>query len=90
MESSDSSGTQPSATMERPVFPSVSPKGPAHELRDRAKAAKLRHKAARARVKANQLEGRARHLSQKALDMERRADELDGIVRTPVPATFTE
>jgi hypothetical protein len=70
---------------ERAVFPpSPRPRAPEHELRDRAKAAKLRHKAARARVKATRLQDRSRHLFQKATTMDRRADELDGIVRTPV------
>src|SRR2546429_83574 len=64
--------------------PAPRPRAPEHELRDRAKAAKLRHKAARARVKANRLQDRSRYLFQKATTMERRADELDGIVRTPV------
>src|SRR3989440_1890260 len=74
-----------SAPSERPVFPpSPRPRAPEHELRDREKAAKLRHKAARARMKSNRLEDRARHLVQKAAKMERRADELDGISRTPM------
>src|SRR3989442_3888178 len=74
-----------SAPSQRAVFPpSPRPRAPEHELRDRAKAAKLRHKAARARVKANRLQDRSRYLFQKATTMESRADELDGIVRTPV------
>src|SRR5438445_4398123 len=74
-----------SAPSQRAVSsPSPRPRAPEHELRDRAKAAKLRHKAARARVKANRLQDRSRYLFQKATTMERRADELDGIVRTPV------
>ncbi len=78
-----------SAPSERAVFPpSPRPRAPEHELRDRAKAAKLRHKAARARVKANRLQDRSRYLFQKATTMERRADELDGIVRTPVPESI--
>src|SRR5881397_563282 len=79
-----------SAPSQRAVFPpSPRPKAPEHELRDRAKAAKLRHKAARARVKANRLQDRSRYLFTKATTMERRADELDGIVRTPVPESST-
>jgi len=78
-----------SAPSERAVFPPAPrPRAPEHELRDRAKAAKLRHKAARARVKANRLQDRSRYLFQKATTMERRADELDGIVRTPVPESI--
>ena len=79
----DSVPTQ--APSERAVFPPAPrPRAPERELRDRAKAAKLRHKAARARVKATRLQDRSRHLFQKATTMERRADELDGIVRTPI------
>src|SRR5947199_9358314 len=78
-----------SAPSERAVFPPAPrPKAPEHELRDRAKAAKLRHKAARARVKANRLQDRSRYLFQKATTMEHRADALDGIVRTPVPESL--
>src|SRR3989442_12610355 len=78
-----------SAPSQRAVFPpSPRPRAPEHELRDRAKAAKLRHKAARARVKANRLQDRSRYLFQKATTMERRADDLDGIVRTPVPESI--
>src|SRR5947199_9438763 len=74
-----------SAPSQRAVFPpSPRPKAPEHELRDRAKAAKLRHKAARARVKANRLQDRSRYLFQKATTMEHLAEALDGIVRTPV------
>src|SRR5438552_8814844 len=79
----DSAST--SGPSQRAVFPpSPRPRAPEHELRDRAKAAKLRAKAARARVKANRLQDRSRYLFQKATTMERREDELDGIVRTPV------
>ncbi len=77
------------APPERAVFPpSPRPRAPEHELRDRAKAAKLRAKAAKARVKANRLQDRSRYLFQKATTMERRADELDGISRTPVPESI--
>ena len=80
-----------SAPPERAVFgPAPKPRAPEHELRDRAKAAKLRHKAARARVKANRLQDRSRYLFQKAQTMEHRADELDGIVRTPVPEPLNQ
>src|SRR2546427_12837115 len=86
---SGQAGVPPSAPSQRAVFPpSPRPRAPEHELRDRAKAAKLRHKAARARVKANRLQDRSRYLFQKATTMERRADELDGIVRTPVPESI--
>lgn len=71
--------TPPSET--RPVFPRTARRGPEHELKDRAKAAKLRHRAAKARLKANHLEDRCRHLRLKADQMERRADELDGVSR---------
>src|SRR5947209_5407952 len=85
MEPSDEGAPSLSPQAERPVFPpSPRPRAPEHELRDREKAAKLRHKAARARMKSNRLEDRARHLVQKAAKMERRADELDGISRTPM------
>ena len=78
-----------SGPSQRAVFPpSPRPRAPEHELRDRAKAAKLRAKAARARVKANRLQDRSRYLFQKATTMERRADELDGIVRTPIPESI--
>lgn len=57
------------------------------ELKARAKAAKLRTRAAKARVKAHNLRDRAQKLDQRAVAWERRADELDGIVRTDVHAT---
>jgi acyl-CoA reductase-like NAD-dependent aldehyde dehydrogenase len=82
---------QPSPTLPpegRPVFPPTTRRGPEHELKDRAKAAKLRHRAAKARLKANHLEDRTRHLRLKADQMDRRADQLDGVSRpeasTPV------
>jgi len=78
--------SSPSPAEARPVFPRTARRGPEHELRDRAKAAKLRHRAAKARLKANRLEDRCRHLRQKAEHMERRADELDGVSR-PEPAS---
>jgi acyl-CoA reductase-like NAD-dependent aldehyde dehydrogenase len=74
----------------RPVFPRTARRGPEHELRDRAKAAKLRHRAARARLKANHLEDRSRHLRQKADQMERRADDLDGVTRPQAVAPINE
>jgi len=91
MEPSDEGAPSLSPQTERPVFPpSPRPRAPEHELRDRTKAAKLRHKAARARMKSNRLEDRARHLVQKAAKMERRADELDGISRTPMQSPLNE
>ena len=63
----------------RPVFPRSTARNPEHELRDRAKAAKLRHRAAKARLKATHLEDRSKHLRTKADQMERRANELDGV-----------
>jgi hypothetical protein len=91
MESSDEGSPPLSPQAERPVLPpSPRPRTPEHELRDRTKAAKLRHKAARARMKSNRLEDRARHLSQKAAKMERRADELDGISRPPTHSALNE
>src|SRR5436309_15609430 len=78
-----------SAPSQRAVFPpSPRPRAPEHELRDRAKAAKLRHKDASARVKANRLQDRSRYLFTKATAMERRADALAGIVRTPIPESL--
>ena len=85
MKPGDDSATAPPHA-ERAVFPrSPPPRSPERELRERAKAAKLRHKAASARVKANRLEDRARTLYQKAVEMDKRADEFDRVVRTPVP-----
>ena len=71
----------------QPTLPKETyPRPPEHELRDRAKAAKLRHRAAKARLKANRLGARAKSLNEKATSWERRADELDGVVRiTPQP-----
>jgi hypothetical protein len=84
MEPGDDSVPPPPPPTERPVFPrSATARPPEHELRDRAKAAKLRHKAAKARVKANKLEDHAKILYEKAAEWERRADELDGVVRVP-------
>ena len=74
----------------RPVFPRSARRGPEHELKDRAKAAKLRHRAAKARLKANHLEERTRHLRSKADQMERRADDLDGVVRPRTGAPVNE
>ena len=56
---------------------------PDHELRDRARAAKLRHRAAKAKLKAHNLKVRAKHLEDRASTLEQRADALDGVVRTP-------
>src|SRR2546427_12819286 len=72
----------------RPVFPRSARRGPEHELKDRAKAAKLRHRAAKARLKANHLEERTRHLRSKADQMERRAGGLDGGTRPPARASL--
>jgi len=85
MESGQESPSSDSPPETRPVFPRSARRGPEHELRDRAKAAKLRHRAARARVKANHMEDRARHLKEKAAHMERRADDLDGVARADSP-----
>ena len=74
----------------RPVFPRSARRGPEHELKDRAKAAKLRHRAAKARLKANHLEERTRHLRSKADQMERRADDLDGVTRPRTGASVNE
>ncbi len=74
----------------RPVFPRSARRGPEHELKDRAKAAKLRHRAAKARLKANHLEERTRHLRVRADQMERRADDLDGVTRPRVGAPLNE
>jgi len=74
----------------RPVFPRSARRGPEHELKDRAKAAKLRHRAAKARLKANHLEERTRHLRSKADQMERRADDLDGVTRPRSGASLNE
>ncbi|MGI0148305.1 MAG: hypothetical protein ACREDF_02070 [Thermoplasmata archaeon] len=80
MESGDDS--MPSSPPEQtPLIPrSLPPRSPEHELRDRTKAAKLRHKAAKARMKATRMTERAHHLNEKASHWERRANELDGIV----------
>jgi len=75
MQSGDES-TPPPPQTDRPVHP----RAPEHELRDRAKAAKLRSKAAKARVKANRMTDRARRLNEKAAQWERRADELDSVL----------
>lgn len=75
MQSGDQSTPPPPAT-DLPVRP----RAPEHELRDRAKAAKLRSKAAKARVKANRMADRAHHLNDKAAQWERRADELDNVL----------
>ena len=76
---------------ERTVFPRAPrPRSPEHELRDRAKAAKLRHKAAKARVKARRLEDHARVLQSKAVEWDRRADELDGVVQPQFQAPANE
>ncbi|MCI4371233.1 MAG: hypothetical protein L3J78_01135 [Thermoplasmata archaeon] len=72
------------------AFRRTKPRAPEHELRDRARAAKLRHRAAKARMKANHLEDRARHLSEKAVHLDRRADELDQVVRTATPTPINE
>ena len=63
------------------------PPGPAAgELRDRAKAAKLRHKAAKAKLKAHGLKERAGRLEDKANAWETQADQLDGVTRmSPAP-----
>lgn len=62
------------------------PQPAAGELRDRAKAAKLRHKAAKAKLKAHNLKERARRLEDKANAWETQADQLDGVTRTPPAA----
>lgn len=65
-------------------------KPPEHELRDRARAAKLRHKAAKARLKANRLEARAKSLHERAVHWDQRADDLDGVVRMAPQPTMDE
>jgi hypothetical protein len=89
MESAEESKPA-SSPPQRPVFPPSVRREPEHELRDRAKAAKLRHRAAKSRVKANNLEDRARRLNEKAVEMDQRADELDGLVRTPIKSSVNE
>jgi hypothetical protein len=79
MQSWDGSPATPPASPELPPPPKL----PEHELRDRAKAAKLRHKAAKARIRAHNLQGKATRLEEKADQLEQRADELDGVVRAP-------
>jgi acyl-CoA reductase-like NAD-dependent aldehyde dehydrogenase len=74
----------------RPVFPRSAGRNPEHELKDRAKAAKLRHRAAKARLKATHLEDRSKHLRTKADQMERRANELDGVSSTPVRSSLND
>ena len=59
------------------------PRPASGELRDRAKAAKLRHKAAKAKLKAHNLKERAVRLEDKANAWENRADQLDGVTRAP-------
>lgn len=59
------------------------PRPPEHELRDRAKAAKLRHRAAKANLRAHTLKERAKRLEDKASAWTQRADQLDGVVRVP-------
>src|SRR5207245_1098142 len=73
--------TPPPPEPGRPVLARTPPaRAPEHELRDRAKAAKLRHKAAKARMKASRMTERAHHLNEKATHWERRANDLDGVV----------
>lgn len=56
------------------------------ELRDRARAAKLRHKAAKAKLKAHTLKEKATRLEDRASAWETRADQLDGVSRiSPSP-----
>jgi len=74
----------------RPVFPRSSGRNPEHELRERAKAAKLRHRAAKARLKATHLEDRSKHLRTKADQMERRANELDGVSSSAIHSSINE
>src|SRR2546422_10695298 len=70
MEPSDEGAPSLSPQAERPVFPpSPRPRAPEHELRDREKAAKLRHNAARARMKRTRLGDLGPHLVQKAAKM---------------------
>ncbi len=62
------------------------PRPASGELRDRARAAKLRHKAAKAKLKAHNLRERAARLDDRASSWETRADQLDGVSRpTPAP-----
>ncbi|OGS61838.1 MAG: hypothetical protein A3K59_07070 [Euryarchaeota archaeon RBG_19FT_COMBO_69_17] len=73
-----------------PPPPERPSRSPEHELRDRAKAAKLRHRAAKALLKAKRLEEHSRLLSERASSWETRADELDGVVRPPPQAPLDE
>ena len=82
-----------------PPPPERPSRSPEHELRDRAKAAKLRHRAAKALlkaiagshcIKAKRLEEHSRLLSERASSWETRADELDGVVRPPPQAPLDE
>jgi acyl-CoA reductase-like NAD-dependent aldehyde dehydrogenase len=79
MDPGSEHSTPDSQPESRPVFPRSAGRNPEHELRDRAKAAKLRHRAAKARLKATHLEDRSKHLRTKADQMDRRANELDGV-----------
>ena len=64
------------------------PRPASGELRDRAKAAKLRHKAAKAKLKAHGLKERAARLEDKASAWEDQADQLDGVSRVPPTPTL--
>jgi hypothetical protein len=55
---------------------------PDRDLRNKTKAAKLRHKAAKARMKATRMKERAHHLNEKAAQWERQAHQLDGTAGT--------
>ena len=57
------------------------PREQVHELRDRAKAAKLRHKAAKACLKATRSQEKPKVLFERAAYFEEQADAYDGIVR---------
>ncbi len=88
MQSSDREPADFPAGEELPPPPPMPP--PAHELRDRAKAAKLRHRAAKARVRAHSHEERAKRLQEKANVLEQKADHLDGVVRAPAQLPLDE
>jgi len=88
MQSSDREPADFPTSEELPPPPPLPP--PEHELRDRAKAAKLRHRAAKARVRAHSLEEKAKRLQEKANVLEQKADHLDGVVRAPIQLPLDE
>jgi hypothetical protein len=81
MEPGQDSMFSPSQEDPQASQPPSAPSGATAErdLRNRTKAAKLRHKAAKARMKATRMTERAHHLNDKAAQWERYASQLDGI-----------